>query len=137
MRSDPGSSNVGATSIITVAALLLAGVLVLFSAEMALQAVLGPRVEKRFGFKVGSPYVNAGTDEEEVPTIMRVDSGGPFARAGLAEGDILVDVISMGTFYLSLSVSGRADSTEVTVVSGGDGPRLGVRPGRRVAVVAP
>jgi hypothetical protein len=137
MKPDPGGSVAGATSIITVAAVLLGGVLVLFSAEMALQAVLGPKVEERFGFELGSPYVNIGTpDEEEVPMIMGVDSGGPFSNAGLAEGDILVDIISHGTFYLALSVSARGDSNELTVVSRGDGP-IKERPKRRVAVVAP
>jgi S1-C subfamily serine protease len=96
------------------------------------------RTESGFGFELGSPYVNVGTpNEDEVPTIMRLDSAGPFARAGLAEGDILVDIISTGTFYLSLSLSAPGDSKEVTVVAGGDGPRIGVRPERRVAVIAP
>jgi S1-C subfamily serine protease len=126
------------SSIISVTLRVLAVLLIVFIAKTTLQAVLGPRVEERFGFELGSPYVNVGTpNEDEVPTIMRLDSAGPFARAGLTEGDILVDIISTGTFYLSLSLSAPGDSKAVTVVAGGDGPRIGVRPKRRVAVIAP
>jgi hypothetical protein len=122
---------------IAVAGRLLIGLLVLFIAEMALQAIVGPKVEQRFGFELGSPYVMAGGREEEVPVIERVDSGGAFARAGLAEGDILVNHISKGLLYLSLSLAGTGDTRRVTVVPGGDGPRIGRRPKRRLTVVAP
>jgi hypothetical protein len=122
---------------IAVAGRLLLGLLVLFVVEMALQAIVGPKVEERFGFELGSPYVMAGGRQEEVPMITRVDSGGAFARAGFAEGDILVNHISKGLLYLSLSIAGSGDTRTVTVVSGGDGPRIGRRPKRRLTVVAP
>jgi S1-C subfamily serine protease len=109
----------------------------LFVAEMALQAVVGPKVEERFGFELGSPYVMAGGRDEEVPVIEGVDSGGAFARAGLTRGDILVNHISKGLLYLSLSLAGTGDTRSVTVVSGGDGPKIGQRPKRRLTVVAP
>jgi hypothetical protein len=122
---------------IAVAGRLLLGLLVLFIAEMALQAVVGPNVEERFGFELGSPYVMAGGRQEEVPMIVRVDSDGAFARAGLAKGDILVNRISKGLLYLSLSIADSGDTRTVKVVSGGDGPSIGRRPKRRLTVVAP
>jgi hypothetical protein len=122
---------------IGVAGRLLLGFLVLFIIESALQAIVGPKVEERFGFVLGSPYVMAGGREEEVPVIERVDSGGAFARAGLAEGDILVNHVSKGLLYLSLSLAGTGATRSVTVVSGGDGPKIGQRPKRRLTVVAP
>jgi hypothetical protein len=122
---------------IAVAGRLLLGLLAVFIAEMALQAVVGPKVEERFGFELGSPYVMAGGRDEEVPVIERVDSGGAFARAGLMEGDILVNHISKGLLYLSLSLAGTGDSRRVSVVSGGDGPKIGQRSKRRLTVVAP
>jgi hypothetical protein len=44
---------------IAVAGRLLLGFLVLFIVESALQAIVGPKVEERFGFELGSPYVMA------------------------------------------------------------------------------
>jgi hypothetical protein len=122
---------------IAVAGRVLLAFVVLFIVELALQAILGPKVEERFGFELGSPYVMAGGREEEVPVIERVDSAGAFARADLAEGDILVNHISKGLLYLSLSIAGSGDTRRVTVVSGGDGPRISRRPKRRLTVVAP
>jgi hypothetical protein len=122
---------------IALAGRLLLGFLVLFIVEMALQAIVGPKVEERFGFDLGSPSVMAGGQLEEVWMIMRVDSGGAFARAGFAKGDIVVNHMSTGLLYLSLSIAGSGDTRTVTVVSGGDGPRIGRRPKRRLTVVAP
>jgi S1-C subfamily serine protease len=138
MRPVPSKSRLSTyTYLIALAGRLVLGFLALFVAEMALQGILGPRVEARYGFELGSPYVMAGGDDVEVPVIERVDSGGAFARAGLVEGDILVNHISKGLLYLSLLLAGTGDTRRVTVVSGGDGPEIGQRRKRRLTVVAP
>jgi hypothetical protein len=124
--------------VLTLIGRLVAVVLGVFVVEMALQAVMTPRVERRYGFELGSPYVKVGPDEEEeVRVFERVDSGGAFARAGVTEGDILGGMLSKGLLYLYLSLLSPGDSTRVTILPGGDGPPIRKRPKRRVTVVAP
>ena len=122
--------------ILAIPAFGFAAIMSLFIYEMWTQASLGPVVESRFGFKLGTPYVLAGTESIEVMTISSVASDGAFDLAGVAEGEIVVSPERLGSFYRNLNLP-AGEAVSFKLVDGGDGPPLDQRRARELVVVAP
>jgi hypothetical protein len=105
-----------------------------FSEEAYFQTTLGPRVRQKYGFEVGTPFVQAGRRKVEVAEL-RVRPGGLLARAGVREGDLLADE-TLGQLYRLLAAP-KGAVISIRVVPGGDGPPLSERPVRIIVVTGP
>ncbi len=98
----------------------------------------GMPLEEDLGFTHGSPYVWIGDSEwgTEVMTLEKVSPSGVLAKAGIKEGDIPLDDLSITEFYRML-VRSRGKTVTIKVVPGGDGPPLNERPVRTVTFRVP
>lgn len=124
-------------SLLTVAvtAIGLAG-LIPFILEMSTQAALLPRVEQRIGAQIGSPYVTLGKQDREVIVFSAVKAGSPTALAGIANGDIVVEDVSIGGLCRRFDQS-VGKTVVVRVTTGGNGPELDLRTHRDAKIVLP
>jgi hypothetical protein len=102
------------------------------------QLYRGIPLEKDLGFSHGSPYVKIENSQwgTEVMTLERIDPSGIFAQAGIKEGDIPLDDLSITEFYRMLERS-RGKEVTIMVVPGGDGPALNERLVRTVTFKVP
>ena len=100
--------------------------------EMYTQATVGPVIEERLGFTLGTPYVQG----REVKTVDYVHPGKAFADAGFSEGDIIVDDLTLGQLYRRLDQA-KGQTVTIHVVDGGAGPPVHDRDVRAVAVHVP
>ena len=120
------------------AALLVIAVLVvlgMFGRETFLYIALGATVHPKYGFSVGTPIVRAGPERVEVIQLL-VKPGGLFAQAGVRDGDILLDRLTIVQLYERLNAP-RGAAVGFHVVPGGDGAPIESRPRRRITVISP
>lgn len=98
----------------------------------------GLPLEKDLGFSHGSPYVKIGDSRwgTEVMTLEDIKPGGVFDQAGVKEGDILLDDLSITEFFRMLERS-RGKTVTIKVVPSGNGPPLKQRPIREVIFEVP
>jgi len=107
-----------------------------FEEEGEFYSAHAAQLQRDLGFVHGSPYVRLGSFSQEVATIAVVTPGGPFARAGLQSGDILVTPKSSIELYRLLEAA-RGGIAKIAVVRGGDGPPMDERPINVVEVSVP
>ncbi|MCG8602484.1 MAG: hypothetical protein MI807_20225 [Verrucomicrobiales bacterium] len=93
------------------------------------------QLKSDLGFDHGSPYVTIDDNAQEVFTIESIANEGAFARSGVREGDIVMDV-SIREFYDQLEAH-RGGTYTFSVVEGGDGPALPNRTMRTISVTIP
>ena len=107
-----------------------------FGQEMYAQITLGSTVQSRYGFTIGSPFVQAGPSRIEVMTIASVVPGGLFSKAGFKAEDIVVEPGTIGQLYRLLN-SPSGTQVTVGVVEGGNGAPIEQRVRRDVRLIAP
>lgn len=102
------------------------------------QLYRGIPLEKDLGFTHGSPYVKIGDSKwgTEVMTLEKISPSGVLGKAGIKEGDIPLDNLSITEFYRKLDRS-RGKKVTIMVVPGSDGPSLTERPMRTVTFEVP
>jgi hypothetical protein len=104
--------------------------------EMHVQSTLGPEIEERYGFEIGTPYVQAGERSVEVIAIESIDAHKAFNLAGFAQWDIIVSHPSIAAIYRGLDVA-PGEQVTLGVVRGWEGPPIEERPVRSLVVTAP
>jgi len=87
------------------------------------------------GFKHESPTLQLGGRIEEVFTLERIRPGSVLDRAGVRNGDIVIDM-DITEFYRRLQAA-RGSRMSFKVVRGGDGPPLAQRYPRSITVHVP
>lgn len=117
--------------------LLVAGLSMLGCFNASVDAEDVESLQEALGFTHTTPYVRAGTERVEVLAVQSIDPEGIFARSGVHAGDIILwQGHDVRQFYETLKRH-RGKQIEITVVPGGDGPSLRIRPTRTVLLAVP
>jgi hypothetical protein len=99
------------------------------------QGRLAQELRRDLGFEHGTAYRRDGRRTADVLIIASLVPGGIFDRAGFRVGDIIRGP-SIGGLYKMLH-RGRGRRVQITVIDGGEGPRLEQRPKRVITVQVP
>ncbi len=129
----------GAFALFVIVLMLACGgsVFTRFSKEMWTQATQLPTVEQRIGASISAPDVTLGGNAKEVILFSEIEAGSPAAVAGIMDGDIVIEDVSIGDLCRRFDGTKRGRQASVEIVSGGDGPPLDQRPQRRVTIILP
>ena len=93
-------------------------------------------VESRIGATIGSPYLTLDGRHREVIAFFSIEPEGPAAMAGVDEGDIVVEDVSIADLCRRFQAASGSRAV-VVVVPGGDGVALAQREKREVSIVLP
>ena len=123
------------------AGLTVVGLLALTGGFLFLMRELrrGNLIQQEVGVEIATPVIRAEGEPIEVITAARVQPGGIAARAGLREGEVIVHPDgkrSLTSMFRWLDHH-RGYPITLTVMPGGDGPSLAVRPHRTVTFTLP
>jgi hypothetical protein len=103
--------------------------------EAKYQGRLAEDLRRDLGFEHATPIILTGRLRWEVLAIGSLTPDGAFERAGFRVGDVIIGP-SIGGLYKMLH-HGRGSEVRLTVVDGGDGPRLSQRSQREITVRVP
>lgn len=92
--------------------------------------------EHQIGAKLGSPYVNAGGQFEEVLAFEQVVPGGAAANAGIRNGDFFAPGESIARFLKAVNAP-ESNVAAVRIVPGGEGAVITERAERLVVLQLP
>ena len=93
-------------------------------------------VERRIGATIRTPFLTLDGRHREVIAFFSIEPEGPAAMAGIHEGDIVIEDVSIADFCRRFQAPSGSRAA-VVVVPGGDGVALAQREKREVSIVLP
>lgn len=122
-------------TIILFPVLVIVSIVGFIAFEFWSQVSLGPSIEKRYGFEIGTPYVIVNNQDVEVLAVLSVTPGGAFDKAGINADEIIVSH-TIGGLYRDLNENAGVLTT-IEIVQGGGGLPISQRAIHNVQVAAP